>query len=84
MSGNEATSSAQESSINTNKEQARHILLSDYEDADCFMVTDAQRKEGNGEEVRAGTSKEGTDMKKEEFGVILKKKRGKERSVGKR
>lgn len=41
QSGDEATSSAQESSINTNKEQARHILLSDYEDADCFIVTGA-------------------------------------------
>lgn len=80
-SGDEATSSAQESSINTNKEQARHIFLSDYEDADCFMVTGAQRKEGNGEEVRAGTSKEGTDMKKEEFGVVLKKKRGRKRKI---
>lgn len=80
-SGDEATSSAQESSINANKEQARHILFSDYEDADCFIVTGAQRKEGNGEEVRAGMSKEETNMKKEEFGVVLKKKRGRKRKI---
>lgn len=74
QSDEEGTSGAQESSNKKLKEQARHVLLSDYEDADCFVVTDPPRKEGKGEEVRAGTSKE------EQFGVVLKKKRGGENS----
>ncbi|GAB1869279.1 CCHC-type domain-containing protein [Camponotus japonicus] len=75
----QGSSSAQES-LTFSKKQARSVLLSDYEDADCFVV-EGPPGTGNGEEDRAGTSKDGKGQTKEEFGVVLKKKRGRKRKV---
>lgn len=81
QSDEEETSSAQESFMKTSKEQARHVLLSDYEEADCFVVMDSQKKEENGDKVRTGTPKEKKGISKGELGVVLKKKRGRKRKI---
>lgn len=58
------------------------VIVSDYEDADCFSVMQPERKEGKGREDGPGTSKNGHQgTSKEEFGVTLKKKRGRKRKI---
>lgn len=85
VSDDDEASSVQDGAPKTGGRIADTVLISDYEDADCYAVLHPATKERIGDKeglgVVEGSMKQGS---KEEFGVTLKKKRGRPRKIRRR